>query len=209
MSFQARQQVVMDDALKNVQPFDFESIPASELRSKWIDYKRNFAYIARTLPVESQMHLKSVFLARTGRPLQRIVEDLAAQDGPDEELLADDGSDAYEEMVTKLDNYFAPKQHDVMQRHEFWSMECKENETLDKFIIRARVAANKCEVGKSAKEFREILVMDKILMIAPPDLKNKILDAGQMDLDKMTRLVTSHLTTKRQASKLNESIMSN
>ena len=188
----------MNDALKNMQPFDFENIPTTELRSKWVDYRRNFSYIARTLPKPKRVHLKSVFLARAGRPLQKIVEDLAAQDGLDGELSEDDGPEAYEEMIMQLNDYFAPKQHSTMQRHEFWSMECKEGESLDKFIVRARVAANKCEVGETAREFRDTMVKDKILLVAPTELKNKIFDKGEMTSG---RMVSSYLIAKQQTTK--------
>lgn len=62
----------MDDVLKEIKPFDCENVSANELRAKWKDYKNNFAYVARTLNKTNQKRIKSLFLARAGRPLQKI-----------------------------------------------------------------------------------------------------------------------------------------
>lgn len=194
----------MDDFMKTLKPFECENVPATELRSRWLDYRNDFGYLANTLSKNKKKKLKSIFLTMAGRQLQKIYESLEECDS-DNNNQDEDETNAYHDMITRLDEYFAPKQHEAMERYNFWSMKLHDGETLDKFIIRATVAANKCEFGNSQKACKEIVVCDKILMMAPPELRKRILEKPEVNIDTIQKMVNSFLSVQNDVQQLNVS----
>lgn len=194
----------MDDAVKNIKPFEIENVPANELRNQWDDYKKQFMYAAKTFSKNKRKNIKSIFLSLAGRPLQKVYEDIcrAESDNEDEEE-EEDECEAYKLMMTRLDKYFQPKQHDIMERHEFWSMKLKEGERLDKFIVRATSQLGKCNFGNSRRESRDIALVDKIVMMAPPDLKKEILKTSAVSVDELMRIVRTNLNAQLETTTLN------
>lgn len=153
-----RLQIEMDDAVKNIKPFEMENVPANELRNQWDDYKKQFGYAAKTFSRNKKRDIKSIFLSLAGRPLQKIYKDICKMESDgDSEVEEVDEFEAYQVMIARLDKYFQPKQHDIMERHEFWSMKLKEGEQLDKFIVRATSQLGKCNFGKTRKRARTSL----------------------------------------------------
>lgn len=72
-------------------------------------------------------------------------------------------------------------------------------------MIRAVAEAKRCQFGRSVFESREIAVIDKVLMLAPPELRKKILEAGHVDIDRMTKIVKTYYTIQSQTQTLNAS----
>lgn len=189
----------MEDQLFKIPPFDCENVPLSELRQTWFDYKKQFEYVAEALSKKKRRKLKSIFLAVGGRQLQRVYENLTTHD--DE---APEGEDEFSTVIRRLDKYFAPKRHDTFERYSFWTLAPSAGETLDKFLLRAKTAANKCQFGSTERESRDAAVVDKVVMLAPPDLRRKILERSNINLDDLTKLVNSHLSIQQQVRELNQ-----
>lgn len=197
----------MEDRLWNIPPFECEGVPLSQLRQKWLEYKQSFMYVAQAVGKKySKQKWKNIFLAIAGRQLQRIFESLPGADvedpGGDED---EDAVDPFDTMIAKLDQYFAPKRHETFERHVFWSMTPNTDETLDKFLLRAQVQANKCYFGSSENKSREVAVIDKVVSLASHDLKKRILERADIDLDGLTQMVNTHLSIQDQARELNMS----
>ncbi|XP_058817207.1 uncharacterized protein K02A2.6-like [Topomyia yanbarensis] len=188
----------MEDQLLKLPPFECDNVAVSQLRQKWIDYKKQFQYVADAIGKKRKKKLKAIFLAISGRQLQRVYESLPG--GQDEE-----DEDDFQSMINKLDEYFAPKRHDTFERHSFWSLRPNAEESLDKFLLRAKVQATKCQFGSSESESRDIAVVDKIVMLAPPELRHKILEKSNINLDDLTKLVSTHLSVQNQVRELNQS----
>lgn len=89
-----------------------------------------------------------------------------------------------------------------MERNIFWTMRPEPGESIEKFLFRAQEQANKCTFGKTQQECREICVIDKITLFAPPDLKEKILQSNKSSLDDVLKIVSSHESVKYQASQM-------
>ncbi len=53
----------MDDIIKNIKQFDCDNIPMTELRQRWVDFKQEFSYLAKTLSNNKKKRIKSLFLA--------------------------------------------------------------------------------------------------------------------------------------------------
>lgn len=189
----------MEDQLFKLPPFECDNVPITELRQSWFDYKRQFEYIAAAMGKKKKKKLKSIFLAIAGRQLQRIYESL-----PEDNRETADGEDDFDNVMRRLDNYFAPKRHDTFERHSFWTQKPIAGETLDKFLLRAKVLATKCQFGTTEKESRDAAVIDKIVMLAPPELRRKILEKPNINLDDLTNLVNTHLSIQHQIRELNQ-----
>ena len=105
-----------------------------------------------------------------------------------------------------LDDHFAPGCHDVYERDIFWAMRPDVDESLVEFVLRVQIQARRCTFDATEREGREMAVIDKITPLAPPDLRKRLLERSHLYLNKMTRLVTSHLPVQKQNGDMNRSI---
>lgn len=195
----------MEDQILKIPPFECDNVPMSELRQKWCDYKKQFEYIAEAMSKKKKKKLKNIFLAVAGRQLQRIYESLPE----DDENNPEDGEnreDDFTKVIRKLDNYFAPKRHDTFERYSFWNQKPAAGETLDRFLLRAKILANKCQFGTTERESKEAAVIDKVVMLSPPELRWKILERPTINLDDLTKLVNSHLSVQHQIRELGQHV---
>lgn len=189
----------MEDQLFKIPPFECETVPLSELRQAWFDFKKQFEYAAEAVSKKNRKKLKSIFLAVGGRQLQRVYESL-----PTHDVDATEDEDEFSTVIRRLDAYFSPKRHDTFERYSFWNLQPSAGETLDKFLLRAKTMANKCQFGSTERESKDAAVIDKVVMLAPPDLRRKILEKSNINLDDLTKLVNSHLSIQQQVRELNQ-----
>lgn len=195
-----------DKALENIKPFEADGVAIHELRDKWDDYKKQFKYVAKSMTKVRKRKIKSIFLSLAGRELQKIYENICESYSDSEDEDESDETESFQLMLERLDDYFQPKQHEIMERYQFWNLKLNEGEKLDKFMIRASSQINKCNFGNSKRESRDVALMDKVVMMATPELRKKILEAGEMDVDKLTRIVNSYLRVQSQTATLNKTI---
>ena len=80
------------------------------------------------------------------------------------------------------------------------------DESLVEFVLRVQIQARRCTFGATEREGREMAAIDKITPLAPPDLRKRLLERLHLYLNKMTSLVTSHLTVQKQNEDMNRSI---
>lgn len=199
----------MEDRIWKLPPFECDGIPLSQLRQRWLDYKKTFRYAANAIAPKrySEQKWKSIFLALAGPPLQRVYESLpeysALEEANNEE--DDEGGSVFEKMLQALDRHFAPKRHDAYERDIFWSMKPRGDETLDKFLLRAQAQARLCKFGSSEKESQKLAVMDKVMSQAPLELRKRLLERAELGLDEMTRIISSHLSVNDQNRDMNQS----
>lgn len=180
-----------------ISPFLFKSLPQNEIRGQWTRWRRNFDYIVAASGETNKTKLKYLLLARAGPDVQDIFQAI-----PDADVLEDAEKkiDPFKVALDKLDEYFAPKHHESMERNIFWTLNPEPNENLEKFMLRAREQAYKCNFGATLQESRDICVIDKIIMLAPSDLKEKLLQKESLKLDDVFKIVSSHQSIKYQAS---------
>ncbi|XP_062699139.1 uncharacterized protein K02A2.6-like isoform X2 [Aedes albopictus] len=181
----------------DIPSFKFKLMPPNEVRDEWVRYKRQFEYLSLANNVTNKTRLKNIFLAKAGPDVQDVFSSLPGADV--EERL---GVDPFKVAMEKLDEYFAPKQHDAYQRFLFWTLKLKDEEPLDKFLLRAMESAGKCNFGNTRQEAYEICVIDKLIQLAPSDLREKLLQKETLVLDEVIKIVNSHGTVKLQASQM-------
>ncbi|XP_055528083.1 uncharacterized protein LOC129720620 [Wyeomyia smithii] len=91
-----------------------------------------------------------------------------------------------------------------MERNIFWTLKPEPGENLEKLMLRAREQAYKCNFGTNQQESRDVCVIDKITLLAPHDLREKLLQKDQLTLDDVFKIVASHQSVKYQASQMEQ-----
>lgn len=196
----------MEDKLANLPSFDCENVPTMELRQKWNEYKKSFKYVASAMPKKkNKKQLRDIFLAVAGRSLQRVYESIPDANTDLWEYEEGQEPNPLETMFRELDGYFAPKQHDTLKRYTYWSLKPNLGEGLDKFLLRAQMEANQCDFGESDRASKEIALIDKMISLAPIELRRKLLEKQDLDLDMLTKMVNSHLSLNTQNEAFNAS----
>ncbi|XP_062698374.1 uncharacterized protein K02A2.6-like [Aedes albopictus] len=182
----------------DIPAFKFKQIPPNEVRDEWVRYKRHFEYLALANAITNKTRLKHIFLAKAGPDVQEVFSSIPGADV--EEGI---GVNPFEVAIDKLDAYFAPKQHEAYQRFLFWSLKPQDkDESLDKFLLRSMELANKCNFGNTRQESAEISVIDKLIQLSPPDLREKLLHKDHLTLDEVTKIVNTHESIKFQAGRM-------
>lgn len=149
---------------------------------------------------------KAQLLALGGLELQdkyfeRVGEEEEAEETGNNEKAQEKG-DVYATAKQILNDYFAPKHHDVYERYLFCSMKPEEGETLESFGRRAAGWAKKCKFGQTVEEIRDIRVIDLIISFAPPELREKLLENTTLTLATALQKVKEHENIKDQSKKL-------
>lgn len=116
-------------------PFAFKALSHNEIRTEWVRWKRNFEYIVAANGEKDKTRLKFLLLAKAGPEIQDAFENIP---GANVEEDVAKSIDPYKTALDKLDEYFAPKHHDSMERNIFWTLNPDSGEQLDKFMLRAR-----------------------------------------------------------------------
>lgn len=208
------------DNLWNLPSFNCASLSSSEMRPKWLQWKRGFELAAKARGETNKLKLKNMLLAAGGFDLQDVYYNILGTDTEDEEGQAPDARNEemeegeldafqernpYKEAIEKLDAYFLPKQHEIFERHIFWTLKREPEEDLEKFILRAQNQAARCNFGRNESEARAIAVVDKITLLAPSELREKFLSREQLHLDELTKMVKSYNTIKKQSKEMGSS----
>lgn len=91
----------------------------------------------------------------------------------------------YKETVTRLSNYFAPKQSKSYERHLFRKLVQRDDERFDPFLIRLRAQADRCEFGDQ----RDENIKEQITSACNSgSLRRKVLERGDQSLDAVIKL---------------------
>ncbi|XP_058817505.1 uncharacterized protein LOC131680812 [Topomyia yanbarensis] len=183
----------------DIPQFKYKSLPRNAIRDEWVKYKRNFGYIISATNETDKMRMRNILLAKGGPELQEV---FASRPGADVTEDTEKTIDPYAVPIEKLDAYFSPKQHDAFERNRFWLLKPNPEETLEKFMLRWQDQANKCNFGKSAEESRSISVIDKVILFAPSELKEQLLQRDSLCLDEVTKIVTTYESVKQQHTEI-------
>lgn len=88
--------------------------------------------------------------------------------------------DPYQEVVNKLQKYFAPKTNETFERHVFRQMRQKPDEKIDRFMLRLRTQAKRCGfTDQSDQNLRDQLIVG----CKSTQLRRKMLSRDNESLD--------------------------
>lgn len=131
-----------------IQPFLCDTF-GTELAREWLKWKRNFGYFVEFNAIVDAERKKKLLLLLAGAQVQEVFENLnddAKETGP---RVSGYGTvDVYQAAVEKLDGYFASTINVTVERHLFNQMKQDHGESMEKFVMKLRTQAKRCDFGE-------------------------------------------------------------
>lgn len=185
----------------SIPPFMCKTLPVSELRDSWNRWLRGLENVLAVGKITKSLEKRNHLLAFGGLDLQDVFYSIPGADVACTEEDADE-IDPYAVAIDKLNSYFAPKHHEAYERYLFWSLNPNQNEPIEKFLLRVQNQAMKCQFGKSKSESQQNSIIDKIVLWAPSELREKLLQKPKLTLDIVTKTVNAHQAIKFQSGQI-------
>lgn len=123
-----------------LESLDCDGDPAS-VGLRWEKWKRALGLYLTATNVTTPEAKRALLLHMGGLPLQEIYYNIP---GAHVET-STDNDDVFTVAINKLDEYFAPKQSRVYERHLFRLIKQETGEKFDKFLVRLRHQGSKCK----------------------------------------------------------------
>ncbi|KAL7291197.1 hypothetical protein TKK_0015038 [Trichogramma kaykai] len=173
----------------NLENFDCDGDPAS-VSVRWEKWKRALSIFLTASNVEKPEKKRACLLHVGGLGLQDVYYNI-----PGAHVDETEGNDIYEIALSKLDEYFAPKQSNVYERHIFRKLTQGNEEKFEKFLIRLRDQAEKCQFINQDEH-----IIDQITeKCNSVDLRKEILMVkDKITLDKIIRKANALEAVNRQ-----------
>lgn len=155
---------------------------------EWKNWRRSFEWFlkANHIDNEDDKFLKLMHLA--GRKVQELFATLpepatTKQVGPLATGFIPHPSE-YETAITKLDEFFEPKQNSTYERHMFRMLKQEKSEKVGIFAMRLRTQADKCDFGDTMESNIKDQIIEKC---ASAKLRRDLLKLGDANLDKVLK----------------------
>lgn len=155
-----------------IQPFECEG-ESTSVGTRWEKWLRSFEIYLEASNIKQPSTKRATLLHSGGSSLQEIYYNLP---GAHAEPKNDDGKDVdvYKIAVQKLNEYFYPKQSKIYERHLFRLTKQEEGEKFEKFLVRLRNQAAKCNFTNPEEHLIDQIV-EKCTSV---ELRKKILLVG-------------------------------
>ncbi|XP_013167322.1 PREDICTED: uncharacterized protein K02A2.6-like [Papilio xuthus] len=144
---------------------------------RWEKWKRSLQIYLEATDITVPAKKRAILLVLGGSSLQEIFYNL-----PGADIEAGENVDIFKVAISKLDEYFLPKQNKTFERHIFRLTKQDEGESFEKFLIKLRDQAAKCKFEKPEEH-----IIDQILEKSlSSELRRKMLTMGEeITLDKV------------------------
>lgn len=177
---------------KSVPSFNMKEIPEDELYEKWIAWKRSLEHWLSARDIAEEKKLDNLMVLG-GLELQKVYYALVP--------IKKKKTPSYAWAIKKLTAYFKPKHHMVFTRHKFWETRREPGESLESLIMKIRDKANACDFGTTEAESREYAMYDKLVMLMPKEIKEKLLQRN-VTFTEAVQIIKAHESTKYQVQQL-------
>ena len=175
-----------------LEKFDCEGEPSS-VGTRWERWKRALLIYLEAADIKSCEKKRASLLHFGGLELQEIFYNI-----PDANVSSANGVDVFEVAITKLDAYFLPKQSKVYERHLFRLIAQEANEKFEKFIVRLRQQADKCQFKDKDDQ-----IIDQITeKCSSKELRKRILQTG--DAITLTNIIAEANTLEAVSRQIEE-----
>lgn len=170
----------------------------SSVGTRWQKWKRALQIYLEATSIEEPKKRKATLLHFGGLALQEIFFNLPGADAQEPDV---DGNDVFEIAIKKLNEYFAPKQSKVYERHLFRLIKQDQEEKFEKFLVRLRHQADKCGFQNVEEQLID-QITEKCISV---ELRKKILSAGDsVNLNQIILEANSLETIERQLTGFKE-----
>ncbi|XP_045485658.1 uncharacterized protein LOC123689475 [Pieris rapae] len=155
-------------SLLSLEQFDCNG-ESTSMGARWERWKRALLIYLEASNIDKDVKKRASLLHFGGIDLQEVFYNI-----PGANVEPTEGEDVFEVAISKLDAYFAPKQSKVYERHIFRLLKQEPDEKCEKFVLRLRKQADKCQF---ANRYENIIdqITEKCFL---PELRKKILRIG-------------------------------
>lgn len=178
-----------------VESFKPSMYEASQVRKKWGEWITHVTTVIAAQRIDDPEEKKTYLKAYGGPELQTLIRNIPGADVPSRSAL-----DGFAILVAKLGEHFQPTEHGIFSRHKFWAMEKGPEEALETYVLRLREKAGECSFGKNENESRDIAIIDKLLLSSPKELKEKMLQKSDLNLDQAIQMANAFFTVRQQVN---------
>lgn len=183
--------------ITGIKPFLCEDIDKAIIGPEWEKWLRALKLYLTVENLEKPVEKRNKLLHLGGVQLQEVAYSLPGA------VIDNDDANAFNALVEKLTTFFSPKQNSTSERHKFRKTKPNDTENFNKFLLRIRHQAKRCDFGKSEQEAKDINLKDIIIdNWANSDLKKKILEK-ERTLDEVIELCQVFEQINSQSSVMN------
>lgn len=194
-----------------IQPFNFADHD-SNLALDWKMWLRSFELFIKAYEIrradngaEQEIDKCALLLHHAGPKVQNIYDSLEdAVDevprGPLANSMNPHLTD-YERMISKLDNFFAPKRGPHYEQYIFGMMTQKESEKIEFFAVRLKQQARRCSYGDQLQQNMKNQLIKGCLSTG---LREKLLEHGNDDFDKLLSRAKTYEVVNEQKKIFNQ-----
>lgn len=180
-----------------LETFDCEGDPTS-VGARWERWKRALFVYLDASNIERSDKKRANLLHFGGIELQEIFSNI-----PGANVAPAENVDVFLIAIEKLDEYFAPKQSKIYERHVFRLLKQETNEKFEKFVVRLRQQADKCLFTAKTENIID-QITEKCLST---ELRKKILQIGDdINLDKIIAEANSLEVVTKQMEQFGSNI---
>ncbi|KAG7302949.1 hypothetical protein JYU34_012943 [Plutella xylostella] len=173
-----------------MESLDCEGEPAS-LGLRWEKWKRGLELYLIATNVTTPEAKRAMLLHMGGLALQEVYFNIPGAHVD----AAVEGKDLFDVALSKLDDYFAPKQSRVYERHLFRLVKQESGEKFEKYLVRLRHQCSKCKFTSPDEQMID-QITEKCDSV---ELRKKILTLGDdVTLDKIISEANALETVQRQ-----------
>lgn len=172
-----------------LEQFDCEG-DLNSLGSRWEKWKRGLEIYFLAANITDSIKKRASLLHTGGLALQDIYFNI-----PGACVEEGDNVDVYQVAVNKLNEYFAPKQSSLFERHLFRLMKQEADEKFEKFLFRLRRQSVKCNFSNENENLID-QITEKCLSV---ELRKRILLLGDtVTVEKIIAEANAQETVERQ-----------
>lgn len=187
-------------SLLSLEQFDCNG-ESTSVGIRWERWKRALFIYLEASNIDEHVKKRASLLHFGGLDLQEVFYNI-----PGANVEPSDGVDVFQIAISKLDSYFSPKQSKVYERHTFRLLKQESDEKFEKFLVRLRKQADKCQFADRDENIID-QVTEKCYL---PELRKKILQIGdEITLDRVIteantlEIVNKQLEEFKNPTKLN------
>ena len=160
------------------------------LAEAWRKWKKQFRtyHTAAKLSKKDPATQVAILLNVAGPEAQEIFDTFTFGEGEDQGDL--------DTVLRKFEEYCNPRKNTVFERHQFWSRDQQEGETIDQWLTDLRTRASVCEFGDQ----KDLLIRDKIVFGIQDDrVKERLLRETNLTLTSATAICRAAEASCHQA----------
>ena len=179
----------MARALNNIpaiESFVVERSKTTNLSKKWDTWKEDFTLFVTASGITNVEQKRALFLHMAGKEVKEIYRTMAT------------AGETYENMITKLDDYFTPKKNLTYERYIFKKTEQLVSEDSITYITRLRRLGTSCEYQNIENEIRDQF----IVTCKSTKLRKPLLREENLTLDKLKTITSREETAISQTSEI-------